>query len=485
MAIPSLSEILGQPTSPDLSTTAQGTSFDLTPGMQQVFQAAAMKQQADWQRYTQFTKNIQDFMADANKINAIEIAPEDRKVITQRFGEFMKDAKNNLSAIANPMANPAAYSEIMRKGGEVMSLAVKSKTRHAYDMLNDKYIKDHAEWNTPANREIIKSSFKTDIDSWQPYQLSGPAPAFDIMALAEEMNKQSAVPFAESFVGGMRGQDGKIGKGSEYLYKREGTRYDPELFDKQFEGAWTRQDKYGNLFSQWAETFVWNPLHESEKQKYVDMGGDPIKNAALDFVRNYRKPDAIKETMDDNPVWTTKTREAGQTQRARITSSNRGPAPTTQGGGGGNALDSIRNQVTQEGVTIDGGMYMKGDTKFTGTVTIPRREMSDEIVSVISAANPGYFGKKKGGGLLDRMMGGSSGQVDYDMAQIDVKDGVAQAIRFGSGGDYNAWVNRGTFGGAYQPAYEKKNTKAKGSAEFGNNVGGGPANNNDPLGIND
>jgi len=324
MALPTISEII-QAGSPTLSTEPLGTAFDIERGAQQVFQAAAMKQQADWQRYSQFTKNIQDFMADTAKINQLDIAPEDRDKILSKTAEVFKEMGQNISAIANPMSNPAAYNNLVQKGSEAYGLAVKSKMRHAYDMAKDNWLRTNPEWNTPNNRNVLKSSYETDIEEWQPYQLGNPIPAFDIYALAEQMNEAAKTEFTNPFVGGARGQDGKIGKGSEFLYTEKGIKYDPTKYDKAFDTVWGQQDKYGNLFSDWVQTFVWDKLGDTEKKKYTEMGGDPLKNAGMDFMRNLRKQDETSLTSVLNKAW----EEQQENYRTRLRSRSGGGTPPT------------------------------------------------------------------------------------------------------------------------------------------------------------
>jgi hypothetical protein len=491
MPQPTISEILGQRSDPMQSTTPLGTSFDISQGAAQVFQAAQLKQQADWQRYSAFTKNIQDFMADAANIAKVDVAPEDRPAIMAKMAEAMKFAKDNLGAIANPMSDPAAFADVTQRGAEAYSLAVKSKQRHAWDIANRTFMQTNPEWNTGTNKKILESSFSTPIEQWQPYQLGNPMPAFDINALAEKMNLMAKTLVPETqIVGGAKDKDGKIGKGNQYVYTTSGIKYDPEKYDQAFEGVWTQQDKFGNIFSEWAKTFVWDALPESQRKEYEAKGGDPIKEATKDFVRNYRRADEISETVDINKVWKQQSDEAGATQRAKIAAYSRGSTTTTPQGGGGNALDSIPDQTTRDGVVISGGQYTKDNKPYTGTVTLGRGELSDEVVSVIAAANPGYFNKRGGGGLFDAISGKTSGQLDFESAEIQVRDGVPVSIRFSNKGEdgatlqYNPWVNRGTFEGSYQPAFGKKNTKSKESAEFGGTGGGAPPSNNDPLGIN-
>ena len=331
MAQPSLSEILNQPTGAERSTTPLGTSFDISGAGAQIFQAAQMRQQADWQRYSAFTKNIQDYMSNVNEIAKVDVAPEDRPAIMEKMSAALKSMKDNIGAIANPMSDPAAFAAVNQEGASAYSLAMKSKQRHLWDVQMQGYMKQNPEWNTPENRQIVESSLKQPIDSWQAYQLGNPMPAFDINKLGETLNLSSKTPFKTEVIGGAKGKDGKIGAGSENIWTTEGFRYDPELFNQGFEGIWTQQDKYGGLFSDWAKTFVWDKLDETKQKAYTDMGGDPIKNAAKDFVANYRKDDEISESVKENRSWETKAQIAANLKLARIgADSRRTVLPNTQ-----------------------------------------------------------------------------------------------------------------------------------------------------------
>lgn len=500
MALPSLSEILGQPTSPDLSTTPQGTVIDLTQGADKVFQAAAIQQKNDWDKYVKFTDNLQNFMADAAKVRDVDMAPQDRDVVMGELATFLKDAGNNLEAIANPLSNPAAYQSLTQKGAEVMSLAVKSKNRAVFDKGFDTFIRQNPEWNTKKNKDILQSSYQTDIKQWQPYQLSGPMPAFDINALADWMNQAALTKDYQERVGGKMTDDGKVQEGNEYLYKYDITRYDPTKFDQAFEAVWQKQDQYGNMFSDWADNFVWQQLDPEKKADYTRRNPtNPQKEATLDFMRNFRKPDQSSVKTVENEVWKEKLRAENELKKERIrASASRGPAQAPRPTG--NALDSIRDNVfnvngTQ--VTLRAGRYTVKDTEgndvpYEGKVRIPRSQLSEELVTVIGQASPNYFGKAgtpktsstaapgyvfnpetKKYELSQPQQeaaepeGALPNQFMFEEAVVDVVGGVPQAVQFVAGGKEMTWVNRGTLEGTFQGATNKKVTKTGEAARFG------------------
>jgi hypothetical protein len=57
--LPTISEILNNRVDPMLDTGEQGVVLDVDKAVDNIFQAATVKQQNDWNKYLQFQKNLQ------------------------------------------------------------------------------------------------------------------------------------------------------------------------------------------------------------------------------------------------------------------------------------------------------------------------------------------------------------------------------------------------------------------------------------------
>ena len=440
MAQPTISEII-QAGSPTQSTEPLGTAFDISQGAQQVFQAAQLQQQADWQRYSKFTENLQNFMADAKKVSELEIAPEDKQVVMGKLADFLKKAEGNLGAIANPMADPAAFAQLNKEGADVYALGVKSKQRNAYDLATKSFMQQNPEFATPENRQILESSFKTPLEAWQPYQLDKPMPAFDINKLAADANAFSENPNFMEVIGEVGGKDpatGKYTKGNEWIASREGTVYDEPKFTDKWGSYYNYADKNGiNTIKDWTKTFVYDQLGDADKKR-LGATGDPLKAAWMEYGKNLRAKDKLGEKLTKSSEWETKYEQSNQNKRAAM--SARGSGTPTQGQSG--SLWAYANKVIapNESVRFDQvdsylknelqGTYEYDETLTTGyganekTTTIKKRIPDDAYVSiqgdniVVSDSKGKVYINTNKNGLdakhSERVTKGLSGALDYN-----------------------------------------------------------------------
>lgn len=313
-----------------LDTGAQGVVLDVEKGMDRVFQAAVTKQQNDWNKYLQFQKNLQEFYADAAKVAEVDMLAEDKQEVMKKYGDWVAEAGEDPMALMNPLSNPQKYAELTQKGAQVMALAQKSKQDKAFDQFHRQFVLQNPEFNTQDNKAIISSFRNTPLEQRKAYSLAGPAPSFDIVGLAEEWNKEGARKKSTTIPTGaiVKGKDGKetVGKGDQYLTTETLEYVDPESFARNAEAAWTMQDKYGNPLSAWAKTYIYDPLSATEKERLAGLGGDPVKNAYMEYVSLLRKPESRDLKQGENPVWAEKNRSATQERIARINASTRGPA---------------------------------------------------------------------------------------------------------------------------------------------------------------
>jgi hypothetical protein len=331
--LPTISEILNNRVDPMLDTGEQGVVLDVDKAVDKIFQAATVKQQNDWNKYLQFQKNLQEFYANGAKIAEMDMLPEDRQVIMKKYADWVAQAAEDPTAIFNPLSNPKKYSELIQKGSEIMSLAQKSKQDKAFDMFHREFVRMHPEFNTTTNKAIIASFRETPLEQRKAYSLSNPIPTFDILAMAEEWNKAAAKEETTSRPTGKMviGADGKptFEKGDQYITTEIRKYVDPDAYNKYAESAWTKQDKYGNTLADWAKNYIYDPLSAKEKERLAAQGGDPVKNAYMEYVSMLRKPDQKSLKQDENSVWSERLKSQTQKTVARISASARGSSQPT------------------------------------------------------------------------------------------------------------------------------------------------------------
>lgn len=261
---------------------------DSTEVIRTLNHAAQVRAQYDWAKLLNFQKQLGDTLADVNKVQELDVSPEDKP-------ELLKDRAELLQTIAkNPEAfsgrDPAKYAEIQSLYGNLMGKATESKSFNAYDKGMRGYVAQNPELNTDENKAIIEGARKKPLGENRLYNLTL-NPVFDANAFTIKLMTQATEgPTNKSYPVDFDKQGQEI-IGDKYIRQIAETRVSFPKFIKDWNTAlYMQDDKNGQ------------PIKKFAEKKYNELPTDIKKNFTLEEFWNRYGEESFGGTRDQKGI---------------------------------------------------------------------------------------------------------------------------------------------------------------------------------------
>lgn len=411
MAEPSLSELSNIKVDPEIATGNSGVVYDNWKLVGLFNQAANVKAENDWRKYTTFLGNLKDVYKDINEIAKTPVMASDSELFRNQMGDIVKEIGKDPKSF---FGGGPKYQEILGKVSKLQQDATQSKQDNIFDTAHRAYFYRNPDLDTPENRKMIEGFATAKLGVRQPYQMQLPG-FYDPDQMAKTLNE---VVKSESPYGPVLSAD------QQFYDTGVETVHDPVKYRKLAEAMYEQVDKRGVPIAQTVQT-RFDALPSDIKGKY--------KNAKEFFVEDLVKrvlPSSRTKETKPNPNYLEKERLAQKAANdraeiglgyARIAEDKRqfdetpktktGAAITT--GVSGNALNGI---PLKQGMTDGEHNLSKEDKAYLGQL---QNVLGDKVIS-------------------NDMIQEAAGMSDAEKnIKIKVSGGQVQSIRVGG-----KWYNR-------------------------------------------
>lgn len=240
MAEPTLGEITNISADPERGTGTPAVVTDSSPIVSAVQSMAKAKMENDWRKYTAFQANLKDLYKNAQDIEAMEMAPQDREALQKQIGGIFQQIGDDPQGF---FGGGPKMTKIQQQLGGILSSATQSKQDHMYDVAHREFLTRNPGWATPDNMKKVDSYLDQPLGKRKPFLLQ-PTPVLDFDAMSSSINGVIGKNVSGT---GFTGVDkaGNQVPGDQYIVKTKGKQYPTDRYMALAESSWDTAGQYG------------------------------------------------------------------------------------------------------------------------------------------------------------------------------------------------------------------------------------------------
>lgn len=240
MPEPSLGEITSIAADPERGTGTPAVVTDSSPIVESVQNMAKAKLENDWKKYTTFQNNLKDLYKNAQDIEGMEMAPQDREALQKKIGGIFQQIGEDPQGF---FGGGPKMAKIQGQLGGLLSQATQSKQDHMYDVAHREFLTRNPGWATPDNMKKVDSYLNTPLGQRKPFLLQ-PTPVLDFDAMSSSINGVIGKNVSGT---GFTGVDkaGNQVPGDQYIVKTKGKQYPTDRYMALAEQSWDTAGQYG------------------------------------------------------------------------------------------------------------------------------------------------------------------------------------------------------------------------------------------------
>lgn len=240
MPEPSLSEITSIAADPERGSGTPAVVIDTSSVVKSVQEAARLKQENDWKKYTTFQSNLKDLYKNAQDIEAMDMAPQDREALQKQIGGIFQQIGEDPQGF---FGGGPKMTKIQQQLGGLLSQATQSKQDQMYDTAHREFLTRNPGWATPDNMKKVDSYLNQPLGKRKPFLLQ-PTPVLDFDAMSSSINGVIGKNVSGTgFTGVDKG--GNQVPGDQYIVKTKGKQYPTDRYMALAEASWDTAGQYG------------------------------------------------------------------------------------------------------------------------------------------------------------------------------------------------------------------------------------------------
>lgn len=289
MPEPSLSELTNISADPERGTGTPAVVTDSSPIATSIQRLGQAKLENDWRKYTEFQSQLKDFYKNAQDIQSMEMAPQDREALQKQMGGIFKQIADDPHAFfGGPLKN-----KIGRQMAEISGHAAQSKQDLLYDKAHREFLTVNPGWATKDNMKKVDDYLNQPLGSRKPFLLQ-PTPILDFDAMANSINGIIGKNVANTAFTGVDA-DGQPVPGNSYIMKTKGKEYPTDRFLQMSESSWDNAGQYG-VKNRDAAQGLFNELPPEVQSAY----GDAKKWYLTQLAARHKENDITDTTLVPN-----------------------------------------------------------------------------------------------------------------------------------------------------------------------------------------
>lgn len=239
MPEPSLSEITNISADAERGTGTPAVVTDSSPIATSIQRLGQAKLENDWRKYTEFQSQLKDFYKNAQDIQSMEMAPQDREALQKQMGGIFKQIADDPHAFfGGPLKN-----KIEQQMAEISGHAAQSKQDLLYDKAHREFLTVNPGWATRDNMKKVDDYLDQPLGSRKPFLLQ-PTPVLDFDAMANSINGIIGKNVANTSFTGVDANGQPI-PGNSYIMKTKGKAYPTDRYLQLAEASWDNAGQYG------------------------------------------------------------------------------------------------------------------------------------------------------------------------------------------------------------------------------------------------